>query len=483
MSSSTAWMAWAWSGVSSNGKVSSNSLEDQVGRGEGVAGQGLPLGVQLQQLLGHLARLGRDPPALLLPGLAAQLVQPGDVPGAAHVAADQPDPVDRHVDAAAVVFEVQEVLRDPAHLQLLEAAVTPDPVLLVDRQVPLGDLAQVAQPGRARGRRLAVDARARRSPPPRSSASRSSGSRKPWASEPTTTDSRGPSCAPASSASTVVGLGWPAGGRTTPGPAPPAGPCRRSAWVRFPATSTTASPSSTKRCRRARRACPSCVPAVSGCDSPRRRSASSARKLVLDSASSRRVSASPLSRPGSRARAAPPAARPPAPAGPPRARGRTRPAAAPAGVRPDGAPHSRAAGSNVAAGLLPDRLRVLHHEQRVGPQVLQGRHHLPVENRGQRLDPEEVLAGLDLLEQVAGLAGGQRGGVGRRQHPRARLRARGQDGLAHRMDVGLGELPQSALAAGVEQPHRLELVAVQLEPHRVAVDRGEQIHHRPPHRE
>ena len=85
--------------------------EDGVGGREGVAGQRRALRVELQQLLGDLARLGRDAPALLEPGLAAQLVEADGVGLAAAVAVDQADAVDRHVDRAAVVLEVQEVLR------------------------------------------------------------------------------------------------------------------------------------------------------------------------------------------------------------------------------------------------------------------------------------------------------------------------------------------------------------------------------------
>ena len=98
MSASTVSMAFAWSGVSSKGKVSSNARNTASGAREGVAGQRRPLRVELHQLLGDLARLGRDPPALLLPGLAAQLVEPDGVGLAARVAVDEADPVDGHVD-------------------------------------------------------------------------------------------------------------------------------------------------------------------------------------------------------------------------------------------------------------------------------------------------------------------------------------------------------------------------------------------------
>ena len=114
-----------------------------------MAGQGHALRVQLQQLLGHLARLGRDPPALFLPGLAADLVEANRLALRPHVAAHLADAVDRHVDDAAVVFDVQEVLRHPAQIQPPQALVAADPVLFVDDQIAFGDLAEIAKAARA----------------------------------------------------------------------------------------------------------------------------------------------------------------------------------------------------------------------------------------------------------------------------------------------------------------------------------------------
>ena len=75
----------------------------------------------------------------------------------ADVALDLAEPVDRQVQRAAVVLELHEVVEDPAHLELLEAAIAPDAVLVVDDRVALGDLAEIAQRRRAAGRRrLAV---------------------------------------------------------------------------------------------------------------------------------------------------------------------------------------------------------------------------------------------------------------------------------------------------------------------------------------
>ena len=73
------------------------------------------------------------------------------VPSAPRVAVEQADAIDRHVDQAAVVFQVQEVLHDAAHLQLLQAPVAADAVIVVNDRVALRDLAQVAQRGRLGG--------------------------------------------------------------------------------------------------------------------------------------------------------------------------------------------------------------------------------------------------------------------------------------------------------------------------------------------
>ena len=89
-----------------------------VGRREGVAGQGTALGVELQELLGHLARLGRHPAPLLRPGGAAQLVEAHGFGRAAGEAMDDRHPVHRQVERAAAVLEVEEVLGDPADGEL-----------------------------------------------------------------------------------------------------------------------------------------------------------------------------------------------------------------------------------------------------------------------------------------------------------------------------------------------------------------------------
>ena len=109
--------------------------------------------------------------------------------------------------------------------------------------------------------------------------------------------------------------------------------------------------------------------------------------------------------------------------------------------------------------LLGERLRILDHQGRVGGQVIEERAHVRVEDRRQRLDPEELLAALDLLQQVARLRRGQGRRVRRRQHLAARIGARRDDGLAHRVEHHRVQRAQGPLRAGVIQTDRLDLVA------------------------
>ncbi len=90
-----------------------------------------------------------------------ELVEPDGVGLAARVAVDEADAIDRQVDRAAVVLELQEVLGHAADGELLEPAVAADAVLVVDDEIPLGDLAEIAETRRLRRRpRLARRARA-----------------------------------------------------------------------------------------------------------------------------------------------------------------------------------------------------------------------------------------------------------------------------------------------------------------------------------
>ena len=126
--------------------------EHRVRRREGVPGQRRPLRVELHQLLGDLARLRRHPASLLLPGPGPQLVEPHGIGLAARIPVDQADAIDGQVDRAAVVLELQEVLRNAAHGELLEPAVAADPMLVVDDEIALRDLAEVTETGRLRRR-------------------------------------------------------------------------------------------------------------------------------------------------------------------------------------------------------------------------------------------------------------------------------------------------------------------------------------------
>ena len=263
-----------------------------VGGGERVAGQGQPLGIELQQLLGHLARLDRDPPPLFLPGLAADLVEANRLALRPRRTGAPADAVDRHVDDPAVVLDVQEVLRHPAQVQALEPAVAPDPVLLVHHQIALGDLTEIAQAPGARRRGSRAAPAARRSRPRRSAPGhRWRGQAKPALSEPvSTTSGAGSACGP-SNDSSVAGRLPPASGRGAR-PMALSNPTSRSAWARLLATRRTRSPLSRKLVSRWRRACPwsprpapSASRSASRLASVRRCSASSARRLVLGSAS------------------------------------------------------------------------------------------------------------------------------------------------------------------------------------------------------
>ena len=106
-----------------------------------------------------------------------------------------------------------------------------------------------------------------------------------------------------------------------------------------------------------------------------------------------------------------------------------------------------------------------------------------MKGRRQRLDAEEALARLDLLDEVPGLARGHRGRVRRRKNARPRIRARPWHRLAHRMHHRARQGPQRALGGRIEQANRFDLVAQQLDAQRMAINRRKQIQHRPPHRE
>ena len=156
-------IAVAWSGVSSYGKrVFELLLPVRVGR-EGVAGHGLALRVELQQLLGHVAHRLLDARLGLLPGGAAQPIERR--PRAARVLLDQVEPLDRDEQlVVAVIAELEELLRASpaaAHAELLQADELADAVVDVDDEV--ADL-QVAQVGEKRLGEVAALSRRRGAP-------------------------------------------------------------------------------------------------------------------------------------------------------------------------------------------------------------------------------------------------------------------------------------------------------------------------------
>ena len=143
--------------------------ERVVGGREAMAGQRGALRVELEQLLGERADVARDLAARRLPGHAAELVEPRRVALGADVALDLAEPVDRQVQRAAVVLELERVdrvrdlrrradrrrSRGALDREPLEALVAADAVALVDEVVAGGELRRsrrrrrAARPSRA----------------------------------------------------------------------------------------------------------------------------------------------------------------------------------------------------------------------------------------------------------------------------------------------------------------------------------------------
>ena len=119
---------------------------------EGVAGHRLARGVELQQLLGHVAHGLLDARLGLLPRRAAELVERR--PRRAGVLLDEVEPLDRDEQLVlAGVAELHELLRREADVDLLQADEHADAVVDVDDEV--ADL-QVAEVGEERARRRAA---------------------------------------------------------------------------------------------------------------------------------------------------------------------------------------------------------------------------------------------------------------------------------------------------------------------------------------
>ena len=112
-----------------------------------------------------------------------------------------------------------------------------------------------------------------------------------------------------------------------------------------------------------------------------------------------------------------------------------------------------------------------------------GADHLVVKRGRQALDADEHLAGLELLDQPPRRLRRVRDLVGVLAQPRAHVACAGRDRLAHRMQVHVIDLAQRALRLGIEPAQRLDLVAEQLDAHRMRRERRVDVDHAAAHRE
>ena len=136
-----------------------------------MAGLRLALGVEAQELVGHLADLLLHARLRLRERRAAEAVELRLRVLAARVLLDLVQAIDGEVElVAAGVLDGEEVDRQPADVLVHEPLVPADAVLDVDDEVPDGERAQVLEE-RARDvlrlSLLAAGARGRRRSPPR----------------------------------------------------------------------------------------------------------------------------------------------------------------------------------------------------------------------------------------------------------------------------------------------------------------------------
>ena len=111
-----------------------------------MAGAGLPLRVESQELLGHVAHGLLDAGLGLLPGPAAEPIHRRPRPLRARVLLDAVEALDRDLELVArLVAEHHELARGAADLQRLEAEEAADAVLLVDDEVARLEVAEVGQ--------------------------------------------------------------------------------------------------------------------------------------------------------------------------------------------------------------------------------------------------------------------------------------------------------------------------------------------------
>ena len=116
---------------------------------EGVAGHRLARGVELEQLLRHVAHRLLDLGLRLLPRRAAQAIE-GRL-GAAGVLLDEIEPLDRDEQLVlAVIAELEELLHDVAVADgdLLQADELADAVIDVDDEIADLEIAQIREEGR-----------------------------------------------------------------------------------------------------------------------------------------------------------------------------------------------------------------------------------------------------------------------------------------------------------------------------------------------
>ena len=121
------------------------ALPGALGR-EGVAGPGLALGVEPQELRRHVAHRLLDPLLDLLPAPAAELVDDGARALGAGVFLDAVEGVDRDLElVASLVREDHELPAEPRHVEGLEPLEAPDAVVLVDDQVADAQVPEVGE--------------------------------------------------------------------------------------------------------------------------------------------------------------------------------------------------------------------------------------------------------------------------------------------------------------------------------------------------
>ena len=119
-------------------------------RREGVSGHGLARGIELEQLLGHVAHGLLDAGLRLLPRRSAELVERGA--RRAGVLLDEIEPLDRDEELVlAGVAELHELLRRRSDVDALEADEHADAVVHVDDEIVDFQVAEVGEK-RARGR-------------------------------------------------------------------------------------------------------------------------------------------------------------------------------------------------------------------------------------------------------------------------------------------------------------------------------------------